>query len=280
MESNSEHIQKPGKRSKWKDQLHEIIFEADTPKGKFFDVVLLVAILLSVLSVVLETVPGIRERHETVLNVFELIFTILFTIEYILRVVLVGKPFKYIFSFMGIVDFISIAPTYLSYFIAGPSYLLVIRTIRLLRIFRVLKLTRYLSEAQMLKKALVQSAAKITVFIGGVIVLVLIVGSIMYIVEGPENGFTSIPYSMYWTIVTITTVGYGDIAPSTTLGQSIASVVMLIGYGIIAVPTGIVTAEIALAGSKKDISTQACKECSHEGHDPDAKHCKFCGAVL
>lgn len=263
-----------------KERTYEIIFEADTPMGKLFDVVLLVAILLSVLAVLLETVSSIRDEYESVLNVFEWAFTILFSIEYLLRIWVVGKPWKYIFSFMGIVDLLSTIPTYISLFVAGPQYLLVIRTIRLLRVFRVLKLTRYLSEANVLKNALKASAAKITVFIGGVVVLVLILGSLMYIVEGPENGFTSIPASMYWTIVTITTVGYGDITPATTFGQTIASVVMLLGYGIIAVPTGIVTAEMAFAKKDDVVSTQACTECSMEGHDADAKHCKFCGAEL
>lgn len=268
------------KKQSIKARLHEIIFEADTPSGKFFDVTLLIAILLSVLAVLLETVDSIREEHEALLNILEWTFTIIFSLEYVLRIWLVRKPWKYIFSFMGIVDLLSTIPTYISLFIAGPQYLLVIRTVRLLRVFRVLKLTRYLSEANVLKNALVASAAKITVFIGGVIVLVLIIGSLMYIVEGPENGFTSIPASMYWTIVTITTVGYGDITPATTFGQTIASVVMLLGYGIIAVPTGIVTAEIAFTKKDEDVSTQACKTCSHEGHDANAVHCKFCGAKL
>ncbi len=248
--------------------------------GKLFDVVLLVAILLSVLAVLLEIVEAIRVNHEDLLNVFEWGFTILFSIEYLLRIWLVRKPWKYIFSFMGIVDLLSTIPTYISLFVAGPQYLLVIRTVRLLRVFRVLKLTRYLSEANVLKNALKQSAAKITVFIGGVIVLVLILGSLMYIVEGPENGFTSIPASMYWTIVTITTVGYGDITPVTTFGQTIASIVMLLGYGIIAVPTGIVTAEMAFSKRDQSVSTQSCMSCSQEGHDADAKHCKFCGESL
>ncbi len=263
-----------------KEKLHEIIFEADTPMGKLFDVILLVAILLSVLAVLLETVASIREEYEGLLNLLEWAFTVVFSVEYLLRIWLVRKPWKYIFSFMGIVDLLSTLPTYISLFVAGPQYLLVIRTVRLLRVFRVLKLTRYLSEAKILKNALKQSAAKITVFIGGVIVLVLILGSLMYIIEGPGNGFSSIPASMYWTIVTITTVGYGDITPVTTLGQTIASVIMLLGYGIIAVPTGIVTAEMAFSKKDETISTQACQSCSKEGHDPDAKHCKFCGEQL
>jgi voltage-gated potassium channel len=264
----------------WKVKVHEIIFEADTKWGKFFDVVLLWAILLSVLAVILETVEAIHINYGEALFFIEWFFTILFTIEYVLRVSSVGKPFKYIFSFMGMVDLLSLIPTYLSLVVVGSHYLLVIRTIRLMRIFRILKLTRYVREANVLRDALRASAVKITVFIGGVIVLVLIMGSIMYIVEGPENGFTSIPTSMYWTIVTITTVGYGDIAPLTTIGQTIASMIMLLGYGIIAVPTGIVTAQIAINKNNQKISTQCCPECSEEGHDPNAAHCKFCGAKL
>lgn len=264
----------------WKVKVHEIIFEADTKWGKFFDVVLLWAILLSVLAVILETVQAIEVNYGEALFVVEWFFTILFTIEYGLRIASVGKPYKYIFSFMGMVDLLSLIPTYLSLVLVGSHYLLVIRTIRLMRIFRILKLTRYVSEANVLKDALRASAVKITVFIGGVIVLVLIMGSIMYIVEGPENGFTSIPTSMYWTIVTITTVGYGDIAPLTTIGQTIASMIMLVGYGIIAVPTGIVTAQIAINKNNQRVSTQACPECSREGHDANAVHCKFCGELL
>jgi len=268
------------KAPSWKRKVHEIIFGADTPAGKLFDVILLWAILLSVVAVILETVDSIGEQYGSILNVLEWGFTILFSIEYVLRVLSVGKPTKYIFSFMGIVDLLSTIPTYISLFVAGPQYLLVIRTIRLLRIFRILKLTRYLSEANVLKTALRASAIKITVFIGGVIVLVLILGTLMYIIEGPEHGFTSIPTSMYWTIVTITTVGYGDITPSTTLGQSIASVIMLLGYGIIAVPTGIVTAEMTRTRKPAEISRQACPDCSKEGHDVDAKHCKYCGSTM
>jgi voltage-gated potassium channel len=264
----------------WKVKVHEIIFEADTKWGKFFDVVLLWAILLSVIAVMLETVEAIHVNFGELLFVVEWVFTILFSIEYVLRILSVGRPYKYIFSFMGMVDLLSLIPTYLSLVVVGSHYLLVIRTIRLMRIFRILKLTRYVSEANVLRDALRASAVKITVFIGGVVVLVLIMGSIMYIVEGPENGFTSIPTSMYWTIVTITTVGYGDIAPLTTLGQTIASLIMLLGYGIIAVPTGIVTAQIAINKTNQAVSTQSCPECSEEGHDPNAKYCKYCGENL
>jgi len=249
--------------------------------GKLFDIVLLIAILLSVLAVLLETVETIQQEYRDIFVIAEWVFTVLFTIEYILRIISVRRPWKYITSFMGIVDLLSTIPTYVSLIIAGPQYLLVIRTIRLLRVFRILKLTRYLSEANVMKRALRASAVKITVFIGGVMVLVMIMGTIMYIVEGPERGFTSIPRSMYWTIVTITTVGYGDIAPTTALGQALASVVMLLGYGIIAVPTGIVTGELVMAKKEDDqISRKACPDCSEEGHDENAAHCKYCGAKI
>lgn len=260
----------------WKVKMHEVIFEADTPSGKFFDVLLLWAIVISVVAVMLETVESISRNYGDFLVVLEWVFTILFSIEYILRLISVGKPMKYALSFMGLVDLLSIIPTYLSFFFVGSQYLLVIRTIRLLRVFRILKLTRYVSEAEALKVALRASAIKIIVFIGGVVVLVLIMGCLMYIVEGPEHGFTSIPTSMYWTIVTITTVGYGDIAPVTTLGQTLASVIMLLGYGIIAVPTGIVTAQL-VKGKSTEVNTRACPACSKEGHDSDALFCKFCG---
>jgi voltage-gated potassium channel len=267
----------------WKRKMHEIIFEADTPKGKLFDVVLLWAILASVIAVMLETVDSIKTAHRDFLIILEWVFTILFSIEYVLRLISINKPWKYVTSFMGVVDLLSTIPTYISLFVAGPQYLLVIRTIRLLRVFRILKLTRYISEANVLKNALRQSAVKITVFIGGVVVLVLIMGTLMYIIEGPEHGFTSIPTSMYWTIVTITTVGYGDIAPSTMIGQTLASIIMLLGYGIIAVPTGIVGGEIARSKMPKhenEVSTQSCPHCSEEGHDVNAKYCKYCGEKL
>jgi voltage-gated potassium channel len=264
----------------WKVKMHEIIFEADTPMGKLFDVILLWAIVLSVVAVMLETVDAFSDKHRDAMIIAEWIFTILFSVEYILRLISVGKPIKYATSFMGVIDLLSILPTYISLFVAGPQYLLVIRTIRLLRVFRILKLGRYVSEAQVLIKALKSSFAKITVFIGAVIVLVLIMGTVMYIIEGPEHGFTSIPTSVYWTIVTITTVGYGDIAPQTTLGQTIASIVMLLGYGIIAVPTGIVTSELTRSRDGNSVSRRACPECSKEGHDDKADYCKFCGALL
>lgn len=266
----------------WKVKMHEVIFEADTPAGKLFDVILLWAILLSVIAVMLETVETFSDKHHQAMIIIEWVFTILFSIEYVMRLLSVAKPLKYVTSFMGVIDLLSTIPTYLSLVIAGPQYLLVIRTVRLLRIFRILKLTRYVSEANVLKDALRNSAVKILVFLGGVIILVLILGTLMYMIEGPEHGFTSIPTAMYWTIVTITTVGYGDIAPATTLGQTIASMIMLIGYGIIAVPTGIVTGEMARSKINKDVdvSRKSCPNCSEEGHEVNAKHCKYCGSKL
>lgn len=280
-ESKTEtHSSKEKKLAEWREKLHEIIFEADTPAGKMFDVILLWAILLSVITVMLETVSSFADNFHNALVILEWIFTILFTIEYILRLVSVGKPWKYVFSFMGMVDLLSVLPTYISLLIAGPQYLMVIRTIRLVRIFRILKLSRYLKEAAVLKQALRDSLVKIGIFIGGVLILVLLIGTLMYIIEGPEHGFTSIPTAMYWTIVTITTVGYGDIAPGTPIGKALASVIMLLGYGIIAVPTGIVTSQIINRKSNLDYNTRSCPECSREGHDANAKHCKYCGAVL
>ncbi len=260
-------------------RMHEIIFEADTPLGKAFDVALLVAIVLSVAAVLLESVASIRAQYGPLLRGIEWVFTILFTIEYILRLASVGRPMRYAVSFFGIVDLLAIVPTYLSFFIAGSQSLLVIRALRLLRVFRVLKLAHFLGEAHLLYAALRASSRKIVVFLGAVLTIVLIVGSAMYLIEGPEHGFTSIPQAVYWAIVTLTTVGYGDIAPQTVIGKFLASVVMILGYGIIAVPTGIVSVEIA-ASLKEATHTQACTECGKEGHAIDARYCKYCGAQL
>jgi voltage-gated potassium channel len=271
--------EEPSIPSSWRGRLHEIIFEADTAEGKAFDVVLLCAILLSVTAVLLESVPGIRARHEFALRAVEWFFTILFTIEYVLRFISVGRPIRYALSFYGIVDLLAIVPTYLSLLIPGTQSLIVIRALRLLRIFRVFKLVRYLNAGKLLSQALWGSRHKIVVFLGTVLTLVLIIGAMMYLIEGAENGFDSIPRSVYWAIVTLTTVGYGNIAPQTALGQTLASFVMILGYSIIAVPTGIVTVAIARATEQK-ITTQACPQCSAEGHDADAKFCKYCGAKL
>ena len=259
--------------------LFEVIFEADTPAGKLYDIALIVCILLSVVVVMLDSVASIRTNHHNILLAFEWIFTILFTIEYILRLVCVGKPLRYAISFFGIIDLLAILPTYMSLFILGTRYLSVIRILRVLRIFRVLKLGHHVKEAAVLKNALYASRRKILVFLFAVLTLVVIIGSLMYIIENAENGFTSIPKSIYWAIVTLTTVGYGDISPSTELGQFLAAIVMIMGYSIIAIPTGIVTAELTLAEKGKQ-NTQACPNCSAEGHDNNAVYCKFCGSKL
>ncbi|MGD8989867.1 MAG: ion transporter [Desulfobacterales bacterium] len=266
-------------RSPWRLKVHEVIFEADTPAGKWFDVLLILAILTSVFLVMLDSVSAVQKAYGPLLLAGEWVFTVLFTIEYILRLSSVGRPGAYATSFYGVVDLLAILPTYLSIFFPGAQYLLVIRILRVLRIFRILKLVQYLGEARLLVQALRASLRKIIVFVMTVLTLVTIFGAIIYLVEDPQNGFTSIPKSIYWAIVTLTTVGYGDISPQTIFGQLISSVIMIIGYGIIAVPTGIVTVELAQAFKRK-VSTQACLECSSEGHDRDAKYCKYCGAEL
>ncbi|HET9225638.1 MAG TPA: ion transporter [Thermoanaerobaculia bacterium] len=267
-------------RSPWRHRLHEIIFEADTPAGKAFDVTLLVAILASILVVVLESVPSVRASYGRALWLAEWVFTVLFTVEYLLRLVAVRQPFRYARSFFGVVDLLAVLPTYLSLLVPGAQTLLVVRALRLLRVFRILKLGEFLGEARLLVLALRASARKILVFLMAVLVLVLIIGSLMYLVETPESGFTSIPQSIYWAIVTLTTVGYGDIAPQTVLGRILASLVMILGYGMIAVPTGIVTVELSQTGRGKAVSTQACPSCGSGGHDPDARYCKYCGSSL
>ena len=264
----------------WRDKLHEIIFEAETPAGKTFDVILIFCILSSVTAVILESVENIADRYGDTLHAIEWFFTILFTIEYTLRLVSVKRPLRYATSFYGIVDLLAIIPTYLSVLIPGSQSLLTIRMLRLLRVFRVFKLRAYLSEATIITDALKASQRKIIVFLTAVITIVVIMGSLVYVIEGEENGFTDIPTGIYWAIVTLTTVGYGDISPQTPLGQTIASVVMVMGYGIIAVPTGIVTVEISRAAQRKGASTRSCAECGSEGHDLDAAYCKRCGAAL
>ncbi len=261
-----------------KQQLYELIFEADTPSGKIFDIALLFTILLSVALVMLESVPAIREGHQAFLKTSEWIITAIFTVEYVLRILIIKKPFRYIFSFYGIIDFLSVIPTYLSLFILGSQSLVVIRVLRLLRVFRILKLTRYTQAGKSLVRAMWSSRAKISVFIFFVTLIVVIVGTIMYLIEGEEHGFTSIPRSIYWAIVTLTTVGYGDISPVTPLGQFLASIVMIMGYAIIAVPTGIVTAEIIKPSIRKN--TQVCPECLHDSHEDDAIFCKKCGSKI
>ncbi len=265
--------------ARWRSTLHEVIFEADTPLGKAFDVLLIWSILLSVAAVMLDSVGEIRQRHGTLLYAVEWIFTLGFTVEYLLRLISVGRPIKYATSFFGLVDLLAILPTYISLLIPGSQYLLVVRILRILRVFRIFKLVQYVSEARLLMQAVRASGRKIAVFLFTVLTLVVIFGSLMYLIEGETRGFTSIPRSIYWTIVTLTTVGYGDISPQTGLGQFLASFIMILGYGIIAVPTGIVTVEMSQA-FRKPVTTQACPECSADGHDTDAVHCKFCGAKL
>ncbi|MBZ4642524.1 MAG: potassium channel protein [Deferribacteraceae bacterium] len=259
-------------------RLYEIIFEAETKAGKLFDLILLLSISLSIFASILQSVKSLNFEYGNIFYAVEWLFTILFTIEYFLRIYTIGKPLKYIFSFYGIVDLLAILPTYLEIFLEGTHFLVVIRAIRLLRIFRILKLTKYVNHGSVIIMALKASRYKITVFLFAVLNVVIIVGAIMYVVEGPENGFTSIPRSIYWAIVTLTTVGYGDISPSTALGQFIASFVMIIGYGVIAVPTGIVTSE--MSRYNKPVTTEACPACGQDGHDLDAKYCKYCGAKL
>jgi voltage-gated potassium channel len=263
----------------WRASAHEIIFESDTKAGKAFDVALILAIVISVGIVMIESVEGLGARYGHALRIAEWTFTILFTFEYILRLICVGKPMRYARSFFGVVDLIAILPTYLSIFVPGAQYALVVRSLRILRIFRVLKLAHHLSETEVLVRALVQSRRKITVFLFAVFTLVVILGSLMYLIEGREHGFTSIPRGIYWAIVTLTTVGYGDISPETGLGQALASIVMVLGFAIIAIPTGIVTAELA-RGSAPAVSGQACPECAAEGHAIDAVHCRICGEKL
>ncbi|MFZ5628859.1 MAG: ion transporter [Spirochaetota bacterium] len=263
----------------WRRRVHEVVYEADTPAGRLFDLGLVGAIFASVLIIMLESVKSIETRWHDELKIAEWFFTILFTIEYGLRLVSVSRPLRYARSFFGIVDLIAILPTWLSIFLPGAQFLLSVRVLRLLRIFRILKLAHYLSQAEILKRALSQSQGKITVFLVTVTTIVIIVGSLMYVIEGEAHGFTSIPQSIYWAIVTLTTVGYGDISPKTPTGQALASLVMIMGYGIIAVPTGIVTAELTQI-RQKEVSGQACPACSLQGHDVDAVHCKHCGAKL
>ena len=261
--------------------LHEVIFEADTKAGRAFDIVLLWLIVLSVLAVLLESVASIRQDYGDLLYRIEWFFTVLFTAEYLLRLFCVQKPSRYVFSFFGLIDLLSIIPTYLSIFVSGTQSLLVIRAVRLLRVFRVLKLVRFLGEADVLMTALRASRAKITVFIGSVLTFTVIIGAVMYLVEGEEHGFTSIPKAIYWAIVTLTTVGYGDITPQTTFGQALSAIVMILGYGIIAVPTGIVSVELSKAqDAMAAVSTQACHACGRSGHDSDASFCKYCSGAL
>jgi len=273
----------PVGRASWRERLYIIIFGSDTPAGKAFDVLLIGAIVLSVVAVTLESVRAVNVEYGPWLRNAEWVFTILFTIEYVLRLLCARSAWRYATSFYGVIDLLAIIPTYLSALVPGTQYLLAIRLLRTLRVFRVLKLAEYLSEANLLMRALKASQRKITVFIFTVFTLVVILGSLMYLIEGAENGFTSIPRSIYWAIVTLTTVGYGDISPQTITGQVLAAFIMIIGYGIIAVPTGIVTAEIARAQQPSALGSnrpRRCSTCNATGHDADAIFCKRCGTAL
>ena len=265
----------------WQLKLHEVIFESHTFAGKFFDILLIIAILISIAVVMLESVDSIREKYYSIILVIEWVLTILFTIEYVLRLICIGKPLRYVFSFYGMIDLLSILPTYVTLVISAKTTLAILRSLRLIRIFRVLKLARFLTEGQVILLALKQSRHKIFVFLLSIIIIVTVMGSIMYMIEPVESGFTSIPRSIYWAVVTLTTVGFGDIAPTTPLGQAFASIIMLLGYAIIAVPTGIVTNEINQTYKKKNnLSPEVCMSCSKEGHDEDANFCDQCGAEL
>jgi voltage-gated potassium channel len=262
-----------------RDTVRTVIFEAHTPAGKAFDVGLIIAIVASVAAVMLDSVSGIHDRYGAFLYGVEWFFTILFTIEYALRLWCIQNTKLYARSFYGVIDLLGILPTYLSLLFAGTQYLLVIRVLRVLRVFRVLRMVRYVSEGQVLMQALRASRRKITVFISTVITMVIVFGSFMYLIEGPANGFTSIPKSIYWAVITLTTVGYGDVVPMTPLGQSLATVVMILGYSIIAIPTGIVTMELSEA-SRQAANTRVCPQCAVEGHLREATYCWRCGAHL
>ena len=267
-------------RKKWRSRLQEIIFESNTTAGKAFDICLLISILASMAVVMLDSVSSFHLRYAKIFFILEWAFTILFTIEYILRLISVKRPLLYVFSFLGLVDLLAIIPMYLSIFLVGAQSLLVLRALRFIRIFRIFKLTHFLSEMSFLGAALRSGAKKISIFMLVVLAIVMILGSIMYLVESDENGFTSIPESIYWAIVTITTVGYGDMTPVTATGKFIASVIMLLGYSIIAVPTGILTTEIALMSRETKRVHEACPGCGKEGHEDNAVFCKFCGEKL
>ena len=258
----------------WKTRLNRVIFGTDTSAGRLFDIILMIFITLSVLVVFLDSMKSIHQSIGEILYIAEWFFTIAFTIEYILRIISIKKPVGYMISFYGIIDLLSVLPTYLSLIMAGGQLLIVIRILRLLRIFRVFKLGRYLYASGYLMDTIKNSRHKLAVFLWFIIIIVVVMGTVMYLVEGPENGFRNIPESIYWAIVTLTTVGYGDISPQTGLGKFIASIIMIIGYGVIAVPTGIFAAELA---RPRETKTKICHHCHNQQHDPDAKYCKICG---
>ena len=262
-----------------KERLYIIIFEADTPAGKLFDVLLFIAILASVGLTMLQSVGSIRTSHGTLLFVLNMTFTGLFTVEYLLRLWCSKHTLRYARSFFGVVDLLSILPVYISWFYPGTRFFDVVKVLRMLRIFRVLKMTQYVGDADLLMNALTSSRRKIGIFFVAVMTIVVILGSLMYVIEGEEHGFTSIPRSVYWAIVTLTTVGYGDVSPQTSLGQSLAALIMIIGYSIIAVPTGIITAELGLSSGRPK-NARTCTACGHADHEAKARHCNQCGAGL
>jgi voltage-gated potassium channel len=266
--------------SGWRQHWYTIIFEADTRPGRMFDVVLLIAIVASVGVVMLDSISAIHARLGTPFTVLEWLFTLMFTIEYVMRLSVVKRPLRYAFSFYGIIDFLSIMPTWASFFVPELAFLIDVRLLRLLRVFRILKLTVYFEEAEILMRALYNSRRKIFVFLGTVFIITVILGTVMYVVEGPQHGFTSIPVSMYWATVTLTTTGFGDMVPKTPIGQFITSITILLGYGIIAFPTGIVGAELAASIIKRPLTTRSCDHCLTEGHESDAAFCKHCGSTL
>ena len=266
--------------SGWRDVLYDVIFKADTVAGKSFDIAVIVIIVLSVITVIINTVGSIEQKYGNILHIAEWVFTIIFTIEYILRLICCKRSVVYARSFFGIVDLLAVVPTYISVFLPSSHVLVVIRILRVLRIFRVLKLVKYIGESELLIDALRSSRRKITVFLFSVVTIVIIFGSVMYIVETPDNGFTNIPQSIYWAVVTLTTVGYGDMAPQTNIGKAIAMVIMVMGYGILAVPTGIVTAEITKSMGHNKVSSNVCEGCGYRWHDDDAHYCKHCGNTL
>ena len=278
------HLDVTAPKHRLRQRLHHIIFDADTPAAKLFDILLFIAIVLSVAGMMLESVGPFNAKFRFELQLLDWVLTILFTIEYVLRIWTTGKPWKYIFSFYGIVDLLAILPTYIAFFISGAHTLSIIRAIRLIRIFRVLKLVQFVGEANNLAKSLKASASKIIVFLFFIFIVCIIVGTMMFLIEGGENGFTSIPRSIYWAVVTLSTVGYGDISPGTPLGQFLAMILMILGYSVIALPTGLVTAGVIKNSDKKEVeriaSTKSCPECNAIGHLDGAEFCYTCGSKL
>ncbi|TAL87794.1 MAG: ion transporter [Rhodanobacter sp.] len=269
----------PASGAAWRARWFHIIFGHEDGAGRRFDVALIIAIVASIAVAVLDSVTTLHLRLGMLFYALEWFFTLAFTLEYLVRLAVVDRPTRYARSFFGVVDLLSILPTFISLVLAGSQYLLVVRALRILRIFRILKLTRYVGEANLLWSTLARTRRKVLIFVSTIFTLVLIFGALMYLIEGPENGFTSIPTSMYWAVVTMTTVGFGDITPKTVLGQLLTSLIMLIGYSIIAVPTGIFTAELA-SGIRAQKSGVRCQTCRRDGHDDDAMFCKACGAQL